>query len=65
MRRRTRLRKLLDHLPEDARLNANLGMIRFLEERADDAMKLASRAFVALIDARTRWRPPGSTNSVN
>ena len=47
-----RLRKLLDHLPEDARLNANLGMIRFLEERADDAMKLASRAFVALIDAR-------------
>ena len=47
-----RLLRLLADMPNNARLSTNLGMIRFLRDEADDAMKLASRAFVALSDGR-------------
>ena len=47
-----RLLGLLAHMPSNARLTTNLDMIRFLRDEADDAMKLASRAFVALSDGR-------------
>lgn len=48
----TRLTKLLRDLPGNPRLIANRDMVRFLATGADDNMKTASKAFIALTDGR-------------
>jgi protein O-mannosyl-transferase len=47
-----RLGKLLKHLPTNGRLISNRAMVRFLASTADEHMRTASRAFVALTDGR-------------
>lgn len=44
--------RLLQDIPNEPRLRANLGMIRFLANEADDHLLTAARAFIALTDGR-------------